>query len=247
MPQPFPSYLNGPQAGELQSLYRQAPGAFNTQGVEDSYQNQMGMNLAQAKTTTSAMGRAAESRAFQSGGKVGASFAAADAMLPYFQQNQQQMGDLADYKLRAAQSRLAAQTGIAGQLAGLRQGQQGMQMQYDIAGQNRAQQGGQFDRTLSQNAAQFASENALRLRQQGFSEQQYADMLKLRQGGGYGGYGVGGGNGGLPSWANVAAIMGAQNSALGQGRAANFWQQTGAAARAGGFENTPVFGTGSPY
>lgn len=243
MPTQFPSYLNGPNTGELQQTYRSIPRAFDTSGVENAYQNQMGMNLAQAKTTTGAMGRAAESRAFQSGGKVGSSFAAADAMLPYFQQNQQQMGDLADYKLRAAQSRLAAQTGIGNSLAGFREGNQGMRLQYDLAGQQRAQQGGQFDRTLSQNAAQFGAQNSLALRQQGFEERKYADALRLQQSGGYGGRG---GSDGLPSWGNVAAIMGAQNAALGQGRAANFWQQTGTAARQGGFEDTPVFGTGSP-
>lgn len=242
MPTSFPSYLNGPNTGELQAAYRSIPRAFNTSGVEQSYQNQMGMNLSQAKSTTDAMARAAENRAFQGGGKVGASFAAADAMLPYFQQNQSMLGDLEDYKLRAAQSRLAAQTSIAGSLAGLRQGQQGMQMQYDIAGQNRAQQGGQFDRTLAQNAAQFGAQNSLQTRQQDFSERQYRDALRLQQSG----YGRGGG-GGMPSWANVAAIMGTQNAALGQGRAANFWQQIGTTARQGGFENTPVFGTGSPY
>jgi hypothetical protein len=242
----FPSYLSGPQTGELQQAYRSIPKAFNTSGVENAYQGQMGMQLAQGKSTTGAMGRAAESRAFQSGGKVGASFAAADAMLPYFQQNQSMLGDLEDYKLRAAQSRLAAQTGIGNSLAGFRQGNQGMRMQYDLAGQAREQQGGQFDRTLAQNAAQFGAQNSLALRQQGFTERQYEDQLKLQYGG-RGGYGGGSGGGGLPSWGNVAAIMQASNNALGQGTAASYWNNIGNTARNGGFEQTPVFGTGSPY
>jgi hypothetical protein len=242
----FPSYLNGPNTGELQAAYRSIPGAFNTSGVQQTYQNQMGMNLAQGKSTTDAMARAAENRAFQGGGKVGASFAAADAMLPYFQQNQSMLGDLEDYKLRAAQSRLAAQTGIGNSLAGFRQGNQGMRMQYDLAGQAREQQGGQFDRTLAQNAAQFGAQNSLALRQQGFTERQYDDMLKLGPSGGRGGYG-GSGGGGLPSWGNVAAIMQASNNALGQGTAASYWNNIGNAARNGGFEQTQVFGTSSPY
>lgn len=242
----FPSYLtSGNQTQELQSLYRQAPAAFNTQGVENAYNAQMGMNTAQGQATTGAMGRAAESRAFQSGGKVGSSFAAADAMLPYFQQNQQQLGDLADYKLRASQSRLAAQTGIANSLANFRGQDTGALMNYDIAAQNRQQAGGQFDQNLAQQAAQFGSTNALALRQQTFAEKKYNDALSLQRSQ-YGMGGGGGSQGGLPNWGNVAAIMGAQNAALGQGTAANFWQQTGTAASQGGFSNSPVFGTGSP-
>lgn len=247
MTQPvFPNYLSGqPQTGMLQQTYRQIPGAFDTSGYESNVRNMAAMNLAQAKSSTATMGRAAENRAFQAGGKVGASFAAGDAMLPYYRQNEQTMADLADYKLRAAQSRIQAQAGIGGQIAGYGLQNSGQLMNYDLAGQNREQQGGQFSKTLAQQAAEFNANNALRLRQQDFAERQYNDSLALRRsGGGYGGYGGGGSS--LPSWGNVASIMAAQNSALGQGRASNFWQQTGAAARAGGFENTPVFGTGSP-
>lgn len=243
MPTQFPSYLNGPQTGELQQAYRSIPKAFDTTGVQNAYQGSMAMNLAQAKTTTGAMGRAAESRAFQSGGKVGASFAAADAMLPYFQQNQSMLGDLEDYKLRSAQSALAARTGIGNSLAGFRQGNQGMRMQYDLAGQARDQQGGQFDRTLAQNAAQFGANNSLAVRGQDFEEQKYRDQLALQRSSLRG---RGGGGGSTPTWGQAAAIMQASNNALGQGTAASYWNNIGNAARSGGFEDTDVFSTGSP-
>lgn len=236
----FPSYLNQNQTGALQQTYRQIPKAFDTSGVESAYNNQMGMNLAQGKATTGAMGRAAESRAFQSGGKVGASFAAADALLPYFQQNQSMMGDLADYKLRAAQNRIQAQGQIGGQLAGFGYQGAGQKLQYDLAGQERQQQGGQFDKTLAQNAAQFAAQNALQLRQQGFAESQYRDQLALQNSSGRGGAG----GSSLPSWGDVSSIMNVMNS--DNPTAANFWQRTGAAASQGGFSDSPVFGTGSP-
>lgn len=244
----FPSYLNAPApTGQMQSLYRQAPGIFNTQGVEDSYNAQIGMNTAQGLSTTGAMGRAAESRAFQSGGKVGSSFAAADAMLPYLQQNQTLLGDEADYKLRAAQNRFQAQAGLAGQIGGMQQQRTGNLLNYDLASQQRAQQGGQFDKTLAEQQSEFGSNNSLRLRQQSFAEKQYADQLALQQsaysrmGGGYGGAG---GQGGLPNWGAVSSIKTAQNAALGQPMAANYWQQIGTAANQGKFSNTPVFGTG---
>jgi|SRR6185369_4076601 len=244
-PTAFPSYLTSqPQTGQLQSLYRQAPAAFDTSGYENSVRNMAAMNLAQGRSMASNDVRAAENRAFRGGGKVAASFAGAQSMLPYLQENEQQMASLADYKLRAAQSRLQAQAGLADSIAGYGLRGAGMLADYDQASQNRLQQGGQFDKNLAQQAAQFNAQQALRLRQQDFSERQYSDMLGLRTSQRYGG-GYGGGGSSLPSWANVAAIMGAQNAALGQGRAANFWQQTGAAARGGGFENTPVFGTGS--
>lgn len=235
----FPSYLTQqPQQRELQQAWGQIPGAFNTSGVEQSYQNQMGMNLAQAKTTTGAMARAAEGRAFQSGGKVGASFAAGDAMLPYFQQNQQQMGDLADYKLRAAQSRIQAMGNIGGMLANNRQQQQGMLSGYDTAAQVRAQQGGQFDANLAQQAAQFRANNALQLRGQAFNERQYRDSQDQLQLENHYKYKPG------PSFGDTASAMAANNSALGSSTAFQYWQQLGAGANAGGYSDNPMFSVG---
>lgn len=243
MPTQFPSYLSSqPQQRELAATYRQIPSAFNTQGVEDSYAARMGMNMAQAKSQTSNMVRAAENRAFRNGGKVAASFAGGDAMLPYLQQNEEMAGKLADYKLRAAQNRIQAQGAIGGQLADNRMRGAGMMMDYDLAGQNRAQQGGQFDRSLAQQAAEFRANNALRLRQQDFTEDQYQDQLRLQR---YGRAGAGGGGGSLPSWGAVSSLMTAHNAALGSPQAAAYWQQMGSAARQGGYADTDVFGTGS--
>lgn len=248
MPTAFPSYLqNQPQVGELQQAYRSIPGAFDTSGYESNVRNMSAMDLAQGKASVGAMARAAENRATQGGGKVQSSFAAGSALLPYFQQQQSQMADLQDYKLRAAQSALAARTSIGGALAGYRQGAQGNMLNYDLAGQARQQQGGQFGQNLAQQAAQFSAENALRTRQQDFSERQYADQLQLqRSGGGRMGASYGGGQQ-LPAWGNVAAIMGASNSALGSPSAANYWNQLGTAARQGGFDQSQVFGTGSRF
>lgn len=227
----------------MQSLYRQAPKAFDTTGLENNYKGQMGMNMGMAQSTTGAMGRAAASRAQRTGGQVASSFAAGSAMLPYFRQNMEMLGDLEDYKLRAAQSRMQLQAGLAGEMAGLRQRQMGMLGDFYNAGENRAQAGSQFDRSLAQSGQQFAAQQALRLRQQDFDERRYRDALELQQSGGYGGRG---GGGGLPSFGNVAAMMAAHNGALGHPGALNYWQQMQQAAFASGAADRPVFGTGSP-
>ena len=101
MPQ-FPPWMNQQaQMPELQQTYRQAARGFNTQPVEQNYQAQMAGNIARGRSATNSMVRGAESRAFQTGGRVAASFAGGDAMLGAMQQNRQMLGDLEDYKLRA--------------------------------------------------------------------------------------------------------------------------------------------------
>lgn len=228
---------------ELSNTFRQASRGFNTQGTEAAYNAQMGMNFAQGQSTTSTMARAAENRAQRTGGQVAASFAAGSAMLPYHQQNQSMLGDLEDYKLRAATSRLQMMGGLAGQMAGLRQGQQGQLADYYNQGANREQQGNQFNLSLGEQQRQFAAQQALRTRGQDFAERQYHDQLSLqRSSGGYGGGGSRGGGGNLPTQGNVAAIMAAHNS--DNPSALAYWQRYGQATNQSGYQDAPVFGTG---
>jgi hypothetical protein len=238
----FPNWMpTQPNMGEMQSLYRQAPKAFSTKGVEDAYGQQMGYNMGQAQSTTANMAKAAQGRASRTGGQVAGSFAAGSAMLPYMQQNAQMLGDLEDYKLRAAQSRMQLQAGLAGEMAGLRQRGVGQMNDYFQSGENRSMAGDQFSRNLGQREREFAAQHALSLRQQSENESRYDDALSLQRSGGKGGPG-----GGLPSWGNVAAMMAAHNGALGHPQAMQYWQQMGQTASQAEMSDSPVFGTGSP-
>jgi hypothetical protein len=224
--------------GEMRATYRQLPGAFDTKGAESAYGAMIGQNLGQAQSTTATMAKAAQSRASRTGGAVAGSFVAGSAMLPYYQQGSEMLGQLEDYKLRAAQSRMGLQADMAAQMAGIRQRQQGMLGDFFNMGENRAQAGSQFDRSLGQSEKQFAAQHALRLRQQQEDEDRYDDSLSLQQSR----YGRGGR--GLPSFGNVAAMMGAHNAALGNPMAAHYWQQMQQAGMASGAGDQDVFGTG---
>lgn len=234
----FPHYLNTvPQMPELQSAFRQARTAFDTGGAEKAYGAQMAGNVGQAQSTTGNMARAAANRAFRTGGAVNASFAAGSAMLPYFQQNNELLGQLEDYKLRAAQNKVSAMGNIGEALAGFRQRQMGMLADYDQGAQNRAQQESQFGRSLGQRGAEFNATHALNLRQQGFAEDQYDDQLSLRRQAAMRAARR------LPSQGNVAAIMSAMN--YDNPAALHRWQNYADAARFGGYGEEDVFGTGN--
>jgi len=221
---------------ELQQTYRQAGNAFNTQGVEDAYNAQRGLNMGEARQATSTMGRAAMNRANRTGGQVASSFAAGSAMLPYFKQDQQMLGDLEDYKMRAATNRLQLQGGLAGQMAGLRQGQQGMLANFYNAQQGRDQQGEQFGQNLDQQQKQFAAQQALQLRNQSFSEEKYDDMLDLQRSEMQAKSPQG------PTWGAASAMMGAHNSQSPEAFA--YWQRMQQAASQGGYSDSPIFSTG---
>lgn len=237
----FPNWLSqSPQIGELQSTYRGLGKAFDTSGVENAYNAQMGQQTAQGLATTGAMQRAAQTRAQRTGGQVAASFAGGAAMLPYYQQNSEMQGQLADYKLRAASSRAQLQAGLGETMAGLRQRQTGMQADFYSQQQGREQAGSQFSQSLEEQRKQFAAQQALRLRQQGNEESRYRDALALQQSQ------AGGRDGGLPSWGQVASMMSTQNRVLGSPQASHYWEEMGATANQGGFEDQPVFGTGDP-
>lgn len=239
----FPNWLSqSPQMGELQSTYRGLGKAFDTSGVENAYNAQMGQQTAQGLATTGAMQRAAQTRAQRTGGQVAASFAGGAAMLPYYQQNSEMQGQLADYKLRAASSRVQLQAGLGETMAGLRQRQTGMQADFYNQQQGREQAGSQFGQSLAEQQKQFAAMQALRLRQQGNEESRYRDALALQQSQA----GGRGGAGGLPSWGEAAALMSTHNRALGSPQAAHYWEEMGATANQGGYEDQDIFGTGDP-
>lgn len=227
--------------GEMRATFRQIPGAFDTSGAEKAFNNLSGMQMGQAQSSMATMAKAAQSRARQGGGQVAASFGAGSAMLPYFGQQLEGLADLEDYKLRAATSKMGLMADMAGQMGGMRQRQQGMMADFYNQGENRSQQGGQFDRSLAEQQRQFAAQMGLRNRQQAFEEDRYNDALSLQRSGGRGG---GRGGGGLPSWGAAAAMMAAHNSALGNPSAVSYWQQMGQAAGRGGYQDDPVFGTG---
>ena len=173
----FPSWMpTASQFGELQSTYKNIPKMFNTQGMEDSYGRMIQNNQASGAAMSATAGRAAQNRARQQGGQVGASFAQGSAMQNVRRQGAEMLGDLEQKKMAARAAQAQAQMQASGMLGQGRLAQQGqlagydqnMRQQYfqgqglgmdqqriglqgaglELQRQQMAQQGSQFDRSF---------------------------------------------------------------------------------------------------
>lgn len=153
----FPDWLSGAgNNSELEAQYAGLGDAFNTQGLEDSYEQQFAYNRSDSRARGNAMAAAAQSRARRNGGQVAASFAAGSANLGAMRQNAAMLQQLQQLKLQGATQRAQLGAQIAGQLSGARQGQAGLQSNFYNASQDRTQQESQFGRSLNQNESQYA-------------------------------------------------------------------------------------------
>ncbi len=189
-PTAFPSWLpTKSQFGELQSTWKGIPQAFDTSGMESSYNRMIGNNMAAGTAMSAANARAAQNRARQTGGGVAASFAQGSAMQGVRRQGAEMLSDLEQKKLAAKQSMIAAQMQTAGALGQGRLSQQGQLMGYDQGMRNQylqgqqlgmeqqriglqgqglqleadrmAQQGDQFNRQLAQQAQDSGERNRI--------------------------------------------------------------------------------------
>lgn len=105
-------------------------------------QSQMGQQMA----TTGAAARAAQNRAMLSGGRVGASFAQASAMLPMYAQQNEQAFKLAGLQGQMNAQRAGLDAQLAQGIAGARGQHTGMMSQYAMGQQRLAQDESQFGR-----------------------------------------------------------------------------------------------------
>lgn len=129
----FPEWMQRrAPVGQLRKMQGQLPGLFDTQGIQDAWSNLSGQQMSSAKASAGAAARSAENRAMLSGGRVGAGFAAASALLPHFRQQAQQQLDLEGLKaqIRGNQAQLGAQ--LASGIAGLQDARMGRQTNYAI-------------------------------------------------------------------------------------------------------------------
>lgn len=191
----IPSWLSvQPNMPELKRFTRDLPGQFDTSGVEQNYMGQIGMNTARGTAASAVAARAAQNRAQRSGGSVASSFAQGSMMLPIFQQNQQMLGDFAQYKGNMQAQQSSQRLDAVKAMAQLRAQQLGLRTGF-LSDQNRlAQQGDQFGQSLAldqsrlgEQGRQFDADMGLRERQFAAQEQARRRALQANSGGGYGG------------------------------------------------------------
>lgn len=173
MPFAPPSFLAGANVGSLQRLQGQLPGLFNTKPLEQAYGNLASSNLDSGRALAAAAGASYSNRAAQSGAsRQGAGFAAAQAMLPIYGQNNQLMADLATKKLQAQTGQAGAGIDISKAVAQLLASRQGMLADYSLGSQRLAQQGQQFNADLGFRNQQLAQQGS-----------QFQQQLGVEQGG----------------------------------------------------------------
>lgn len=197
MPAPFPSFLGGSNIGGLQRLQGQLPGLFNTKPLEQSYQNLASSNLDTGRALAAAAGASYSNRAAQSGAsRQGAGFAAAQAMLPIYGQNNQLMADFATKKLQAQTGQAGAGIDLSSTMAKLLAARQGMLADYSLGSQRLAQGNQQFNQDLGFRNKQLAQQGS-QFQQQLWWDQDQKSPARLAQLQSlFGGSGSGGGGGG---------------------------------------------------
>jgi len=130
----FPAWMQRKApVGQLRNAMGQIPSLFNTQGIDDAFGNLQSQQMSAAKASAGAAGRAASNRAMLSGGRVGAGFAQASALLPFFRQQAQSQLDVEGLKSQIRQNQAGLQSQLANQIAGFQDARQGRQTNYAIA------------------------------------------------------------------------------------------------------------------
>lgn len=144
----FPDYLSGSSSPNLQRFQGQINGLYNFAPVQATGNAYINSNFDQQRASAAAMAAASQRRAMQSGGAVGSSFAQAGAMLPLYNQRNQQSFDLAKLQAQMKES----QAGLMGQTAGMMDNNSmqraAQQSQYGMGQQRMASENSQFDQTF---------------------------------------------------------------------------------------------------
>jgi hypothetical protein len=169
----FPDWmrLQAP-VGSLRKAQNQLGSLFDFAPIQQAGNAYIDSNFQQQRAATGAAARAAQNRAMLSGGRVGASFAQASAMLPlYAQRNQQALG-LAQLQGQMQGQRAGLNTSLAQSIAQSRLANRGLLSDYAMGQQRLGQDQRQFDERLRMDQqgldlqrAQFNAANAARAMQ----------------------------------------------------------------------------------
>lgn len=151
----FPDYMSGNPNQNLQQFQQQISKYYNFKPIAAAGNAYIQSNFDQGRASAAAMAAAAQNRAMQSGGQVGSSFAQAGAMLPLYNQRNQQALDLAKLHGQMNMSQAGLQEQTAGAMDDNALRRAAMQSQYGLAQQNMASQNSQFDQTFGLQQQQF--------------------------------------------------------------------------------------------
>lgn len=164
----YPSYMTGASSQNLQRFQSQLPSLYNFNQIQQQGNAYIQSNFNQQKAASAAQAAAAQNRAMQTGGEVGASFAQSGSMLPLYQQRDQQAFDLAKLKAQMQQSRAGLLEQSSSQMD-----QNAMQRAAQMSDYGLAQQ------RMSSENEQFADTFGLQQQQFGLAQKQF-DLQALR-------------------------------------------------------------------
>lgn len=191
----IPSFLQNGTWGALKQQQNQLGSLFDTSGIENAYNQQIGMDMNMGRATAAAAAARYANTAAQSGAsQLGAGFAQSQALLPVFQQANQMRSDLASKQLQARSQQATVGADIAGRIGQLQSAQKSMLADYMGNQQRLFQNQQQFNqdldyrnRALAQNQSQFNASQSERSRefdvtsgQQGMLNRLQALQLAMR-------------------------------------------------------------------
>lgn len=129
----FPDFMQrGAPVKGLQSFNQGLPGMMDFGGVQGAFDTMQQGQMSAAKSAANSAARAAANRAMLSGGQVGADFARASALQPFFRQQAQQNLDVQGLRLQNQQNLASLQGNVLSQIAGLRAQNRQNQQNYAV-------------------------------------------------------------------------------------------------------------------
>jgi hypothetical protein len=162
-----PSWLTDSSAGnKLNETYGQLGQFYNTQPLQDSFNQYRGGEMARFEMGADAQSNAAKNHAMLSGGRVGANFSKGALMLGAMGQGNDMAYKFSQLAAQMMAQRAQQQGSLAGNIANYGQGQQQMRLGFTQGQQQLGLQAQESNQTAAQRAAMLALEQQ-RLAQQG--------------------------------------------------------------------------------
>lgn len=172
----MPDYLQQGANRNLRRFQGQIGGLYDFAPIQAAGNAYIQSNFDQQRAGAAAMAAAAQHRAMQSGGAVGASFAQAGAMLPLYNQRNEQAFNLAQLhgQMNMSQADLRGRT--AGMMDNNSLQRAGMMSQYGLGQQRLASDNEQFDQTFGLQQQRFGLEQ----QQFGLQQRQFNAQIQQR-------------------------------------------------------------------
>lgn len=131
--QDFPDFMRqGAPVGGLRNLRQNLGQYFDFNPIQQSFDTMQQGQMSAAKAAAGSAARAATNRAMISGGQVGADFARASALQPFFRQQAAQNLDVQGLRSQMAQNQAQLSGQLAGQIAALRAQRQTNRQNYAV-------------------------------------------------------------------------------------------------------------------